>query len=944
MNEFLFELYFSQGFLCKQNEKQNGIQSMKFQELSQYDKLKVKEFLSLTNMTRDQLDGIPLDLLLNCISTQLVTSSLLTNKILTGSFCAFLTAKKDEHNEHEYTSLTEFIQTLTSDNPLKNRILDLIGEDCPICLDVPANLFFSCGHATCATCIDMLVPKNCPMCRAPITEIMDQTKSAEIVEQKDDSDNSDSSDDIKVYKKFTIITDINEFVTDRINKIYSMEGGSLSEQQLKEITYLIRTPYLNNILDFAPIRSEEARCYTAALMFNSVDFLTNTKLMNFVTKTITTPNRLIRMLAALVPNKTAIEKNDEITPIVLSKPDIKAAVLLKMKSRGQRRYILSLINRFADDISTSDDFIRHEPIWKYLFAYLHVGEELHAKRFPLAYKFAFVLRNYGKANKLNRSDEHIQPVQKPKFVKKNGKKIIVTNKTFMKVSTNAPYVIRDENALRQIRKPETIIGLINKMLKTRNETIFEHLLQNQGLAFRFMHQICETFASTDSENLTPFLFEVMNKMNTQQLIDIHHVFKKSDTELTDIEKHPNIFITSKGTMHWDNLEREKIRFYSEISEQVANIAFTIAVNKQDSQKNDQIKDTDILIIDNKNNQLTSKRVNRGKISEAVEWMGNNPPANRGDVIKIPPEICESESTQLVVFIHWKQNDNTNVDLDLSMVGFDKNYDNQNNDDNWTCSYYNLEGFTNSVFHSGDVRSAPAQQGGGSEFIRLNVKNFRETNPTISHLLTCVQSYSKVEFDKLKDVFIGIGYISGMNKPIPVGEPVSTNIKFSDSGETTFFSNKNETVFHIISACKLSGSSMNNMCANVMFGDDNKTSIRFINLNLTKPLKIKSNHNRRYNANYGNTASHYMETFKMALRMFDIWCKSCNSPPSIMDNILISAAGYKQVQYIDDTCDNYYRYRQTESIDEFVKRIGTNDTDKNLMTEQNEIIKITISDL
>ncbi|MEU7136958.1 MXAN_6230/SCO0854 family RING domain-containing protein [Streptomyces sp. NPDC046261] len=100
---------------------------------------------------------------------------------------------------------------------------------------------------------------------------------------------------------------------------------------------------------------------------------------------------------------------------------------------------------------------------------------------------------------------------------------------------------------------------------------------------------------------------------------------------------------------------------------------------------------------------------------------------------------------LRLFLHWTEPEDTEVDLDLSVVFFD---------DDWNlvgvCDYTELR-HGDAAVHSGDLTSAPAPDG-ATEYVDLDLAALRSGGARFA--VPVVFSFNDVPFDELPDAFAG----------------------------------------------------------------------------------------------------------------------------------------------------------------------------------------------
>jgi hypothetical protein len=119
---------------------------------------------------------------------------------------------------------------------------------------------------------------------------------------------------------------------------------------------------------------------------------------------------------------------------------------------------------------------------------------------------------------------------------------------------------------------------------------------------------------------------------------------------------------------------------------------------------------------------------------------------RGSKIDFPENITTIRS-----FVYWKQPQNTRVDIDLSAVIYDKNWNYLEN-----CSYFNLKSASYKASHSGDITAAP---NGASEFIDLDIESV--LNMGGRYVTISVNSFTQQSYKDLPICFMGF---MGRNKP------------------------------------------------------------------------------------------------------------------------------------------------------------------------------------
>lgn len=113
-----------------------------------------------------------------------------------------------------------------------------------------------------------------------------------------------------------------------------------------------------------------------------------------------------------------------------------------------------------------------------------------------------------------------------------------------------------------------------------------------------------------------------------------------------------------------------------------------------------------------------------------------------------------------LFMYWKDIKNSRVDLDLSAVTFDADWNFLGH-----CSWTNLRGSRSSYYHSGDITSAP---NGASEFIDINLDNL---DKNVRYVVCNVNSFTGQKMNQLEVGFMGWMERSNVNSG-EIYEPTS----------------------------------------------------------------------------------------------------------------------------------------------------------------------------
>ncbi|MEH1167753.1 MXAN_6230/SCO0854 family RING domain-containing protein [Micromonospora sp. CPCC 205539] len=102
---------------------------------------------------------------------------------------------------------------------------------------------------------------------------------------------------------------------------------------------------------------------------------------------------------------------------------------------------------------------------------------------------------------------------------------------------------------------------------------------------------------------------------------------------------------------------------------------------------------------------------------------------------------------LRLFLHWEEPRGTDVDLDLSCVFFDRDWQRVGH-----CDYTHLRFAEDGAVHSGDLTSAPAPLG-ATEFLDLRLAGLAEHG--VHYVVPSVLSYNAVPFEALTEAIAGL---------------------------------------------------------------------------------------------------------------------------------------------------------------------------------------------
>jgi stress response protein SCP2 len=317
-------------------------------------------------------------------------------------------------------------------------------------------------------------------------------------------------------------------------------------------------------------------------------------------------------------------------------------------------------------------------------------------------------------------------------------------------------------ALKVVRSSKNITTWGTKveaaLLEGDYATSVANLAKRPGEFARRLHQLLNGAASDEAEFVLDQFKDVSGKVSTTVLLQVIAFFRTLK-ENPD-RKFSTLFTASvKGGAF--ALPREK----SEISVSVCDEVIEIAMSALHT--------------------IYSERDSLGKVF--YDFDGSYNPVvpfglrNSSNAFRVVGRGTRSSfdlDKTLRFFIHWKDQKTENgwdsrVDLDLSAVFLDEEFNEVG-----VVSYYNLR--ESGAVHSGDITSAPR---GASEFIDVNLKRVRETNPKARYISMTVNSYTRQKFSELDEVLAG--FMSRKDvKSGEVYEPKSVENAFTVNSAST----------------------------------------------------------------------------------------------------------------------------------------------------------------
>lgn len=256
-----------------------------------------------------------------------------------------------------------------------------------------------------------------------------------------------------------------------------------------------------------------------------------------------------------------------------------------------------------------------------------------------------------------------------------------------------------------------------------------NLAKRPGEFARRLNQLLNGAATDEAEFVVEQFKEVSTKVSTTVLLQVIAFFRT--LKETPDRKFSTLFTASvKGGAF--ALPREKSEISASVCDEVIAIATTAL------------------------NSIYAERDSLGKVF--YDFDGSYNPVvpfglrNSSNAFRVVGRGTRSSfdlEKTLRFFIHWKDQKteggwDSRVDLDLSAVFLDEEFNEVG-----VVSYYNLR--ESGAVHSGDITSAPK---GASEFIDVDLKKVRESNPKARYISMTVNSYTRQKFSDLDVVLAG----------------------------------------------------------------------------------------------------------------------------------------------------------------------------------------------
>lgn len=404
---------------------------------------------------------------------------------------------------------------------------------------------------------------------------------------------------------------------------------------------------------------------------------------------------------------------------------------------------------------------------------------------------------------------------------------------------------------KAITKPP--MSEFNKLYMRPDSKLLEFFLKNPGLCFRFFRcSLLKLQKKLKKEEWQEFLSKIIPKMKPSQLIELLHILQMASSLEGDI-----VYRIKNGQFYWPNAS-----FTSKIDKTLLETTITAVQSA--------IKPFPYRLIVDTTYPLHYLRLAKGRPPKVPDWVPQVSAA--GDIIKVDP------NSQVVIFVHW-MNGSTRVDLDLSVmcVGKSKMLG--------KVDYTRLQGFNNTIQHSGDFTNAPPPNG-CSEYITFVPASVVKASPNIEELFVLCFSFNAVPFDQMGQAFVGIGVLDKAQKGL------------GPNGCT------------VIAGCELRGSCQVNFTSKYNF---QKHEFTFFNTNVTSQKGAYSI----------GTASMQIST---VASKFTTWLKS-RSPASFSEVVKSLYLGAKEVQLVSGRSSKLFVKGEKENGISFSERIQSGKDDK-----------------
>jgi hypothetical protein len=477
-------------------------------------------------------------------------------------------------------NLQSYLAHIAEANPaLHERIIELLSSspECCVCMDAQTDMVFQCGHGTCGECQGHL--QRCPLCR---DYIQSRTSKEELEQQLEEQKRREAikpkEEKVEKKVKLQLIPDKETFVKKRVAILAGSKNRIRPDN--KEELSLISKEYPDDLLLALPnMSSEEMLTFSCAVLFPKITAEPWTAkeehTIAVISKAITNPNRLYRLLAVLNGND----------------PDTSSKISLKVPRR-LRRWIVEILNKMKPE-SALNMMNSNAIFWKLLFKAIHVNEYVKGGK----YMNVQILENAIRKKELS---PELEAYAKKIGIPVEGKKIHII----------------------------TVEGQLDQAFKQGNkEACIKILLSNRGLLFRNYRRLLSKFKLT-KEEIDMIMEKGMEQLAPHQLIDLRHALENllnlqlaaKGSELLD---HP-VVMTAKGTLASDYGKKDRID--PDILKYSLDNLLVILLGKMKK-----IESVNTLIIDEESDlQL----VNKSEFAKTPAWTDKI--LTRGD--RIPIEI------------------------------------------------------------------------------------------------------------------------------------------------------------------------------------------------------------------------------------------------------------------------------------------------------------------
>jgi len=284
------------------------------------------------------------------------------------------------------------------------------------------------------------------------------------------------------------------------------------------------------------------------------------------------------------------------------------------------------------------------------------------------------------------------------------------------------------NILRENIKYETFASKVESGILNKKSEVMKTMIQRPGEFVRKLDKLLRTF---DVDVVMENLEKILPKISTNVALQLTSYFSNRNKMMTD----KRIFFPKGQISKLYVIDEERTKLSANVCEKVELMFINELLSR--FSKLDSLGNVSI------NSELQNYLVPFAMRS-ASKSLSNIP---RGSAVQF------DNSNTLRMFIHWMQKDDLAVDLDLSCVFYDTNW---NLIDQVSFTHLSTDG----VVHSGDLRSAQ-KPNGSSEFIDVDIKKVLKNR--IRYAVMQVYNYTEQTFVDMPICFAGFMERQSPNK-------------------------------------------------------------------------------------------------------------------------------------------------------------------------------------